>query len=95
MSVTLEGSIGWGLDDVAGSVDLTPFRGAYLSAFRAYGEPEELEAALSVALRLGWLCRALNVDRFARGYESPTREEQLEGVELRLGLFAEDPHRVR
>jgi hypothetical protein len=95
MSVTLEGGIGWGLDDVAGSVDLTPFRRAYLDAFRPYGSREELESALSVALRLGWLCRALNVHRFALGYESPTREEFLEGVELRLGLFAEDPHRVR
>ena len=95
MSVTLEGGIGWGLDDVAGSVDLTPFRGAYLDAFRRFASPEELDAALSVALRLGWLCRALNAHRFAFGYESPTREEFLEGVELRLELFAEDPHRVR
>ena len=33
MSVTLEGVIGWGPDDVQGSVDLTPFRDAYLAPF--------------------------------------------------------------
>jgi hypothetical protein len=95
MSVTLEGGIGWGLDDVAGSVDLTPFRNAYLDAFRRHGSRAELESALSLALRLGWLCRALNVHRFALAYESPTREEHLQGVDLRLRLFAEDPHRLR
>jgi len=95
MSVTLEGGIGWGLDDVAGSVDLAPFRRAYLDSFRRYGSREQLDSALTVALRLGWLCRALNVHRFALGYESPTREEFLEGAELRMRLFAEDPHRVR
>jgi hypothetical protein len=95
MSVTLEGVIGWGLDDVAGSVDLAPFRDAYLDAFGRYGSRDQLEAALSVALRLGWLCRALNVHRFALAYESPTREEHLQGVDLRLRLFAEDPHRLR
>jgi hypothetical protein len=95
MSVALEGGIGWGLDDVAGSVDLQPYRDAYLEAFGGYGGRAELEAALSIALRLGWLCRALNVHRFALGYESPTREEQLQGVELRLGLFAQSPHRLR
>lgn len=95
MSVTLEGGIGWGLDDVAGSVDLRPYRDAYLKAFRRYGSPEELDPALSVALRLGWLCRALNWHRFALSIDSPTREEFLQGVELRLRLFAEEPHRLR
>jgi hypothetical protein len=95
MSVTLEGVIGWGLDDVAGSVDLTPFRAAYLDAFRRHGSRDALESALSVALRLGWLCRALNVHRFALAFDSPVREEHLEGVELRLRLFAEDPHLLR
>lgn len=95
MSVTLEGVIGWGLDDVAGSVDLTPFRRAYLEPFHRHGGLEELQRALSVALRLGWLCRALNVHRFALALDSPTREEFLQGVDLRLRLFAEDPHRVR
>ena len=35
MSVTLEGVLAWGLDDVDGSVDITPFRDAYLRAVRA------------------------------------------------------------
>lgn len=95
MSVTLEGNIGWGLDDIAGSVDFTPFCVAYLDAFRQHGSREELAPALSVALRLGWLCRALNVRRFALAYDSPTREEHLQGVDLRLRLFAESPHRMR
>lgn len=95
LSVTLEGVIGWGLDDVAGSVDLAPFRDAYLDAFRDHGSTDELQSALSVALRLGWLCRALNVHRFALAYDSPTREEHLQGVDLRLRLFAESPHRMR
>ncbi len=37
MSVTLEGVLSWGLDDVEGSVDVTPFRDAYLASFSEYG----------------------------------------------------------
>ena len=33
MSVTLEGQLAWGLDDIEGSVDITPFRDAYLRPF--------------------------------------------------------------
>ena len=33
LSVTLEGVISWGLDDVQDSVDLTPFRDAYLEPY--------------------------------------------------------------
>jgi len=33
MSVTLEGVIAWGADDVQGSVDIAPFRHAYLAPF--------------------------------------------------------------
>ena len=33
LSVTLEGQLAWGLDDVHGSVDVRPFRDAYLRAF--------------------------------------------------------------
>jgi hypothetical protein len=33
LSVTLEGVIAWGLDDVEGSVDTAPFRDAYLAPF--------------------------------------------------------------
>ena len=58
LSVTLEGSIAWGLDDVRDSVDVTPFRDAYLERFTPKGA--ELVAACAVALRLGWVCRAVN-----------------------------------
>jgi hypothetical protein len=47
LSVTLEGVLAWGLDDVENSVDLAPFNG-------------DLVAATRVALRLGWACRAVN-----------------------------------
>ena len=60
MSVTLEGVIGWGPDDIEGSVDTAPFRDAYLAPF-ADGRPdEELRAAFGLAVRLGWACRAVN-----------------------------------
>ena len=34
LSVTLEGVLAWGLDDVENSVDTTPFRDAYLGPYR-------------------------------------------------------------
>jgi hypothetical protein len=54
LSVTLEGGLAWGLDDVENSVDIAPFAADYLRAF-----PGKL-AALQPALRLGWVCRAIN-----------------------------------
>jgi hypothetical protein len=60
LSVTLEGMLAWGLDDVEGSVDTTPFLNAYLASFADYGDPSALEAAARIALRLGWVCRAVN-----------------------------------
>ena len=65
MAVTLEGGLSWGLDDVEDSVDIAPFRDAYLEPFAAYGTHAELETAHAAALRLGWLCRALNVQMWA------------------------------
>jgi hypothetical protein len=62
LSVTLEGVIAWGVDDVEGSEDTGPYRDAYLSGFAAYGSPAELERAVELALRLGWVCRAINGD---------------------------------
>lgn len=60
LSVTLEGVLGWGLDDVEGSVDTVPFRDAYLEPFaRRFGD-RDLVAATELALRLGWVCRAVN-----------------------------------
>lgn len=65
MSVALEGVIAWGVDDVEGSVDLEPSRKAYLRPFEqaraAAGLPAaDLQRALTIALRLGWACRAVN-----------------------------------
>ena len=60
LSVTLEGMLAWGIDDVEGSVDTTPFLNAYLTAFADYGDRSALEAAATIALRLGWVCRAVN-----------------------------------
>jgi len=60
LSVTLEGVLSWGLGDVQGSVDVTPFRDAYLAPFARFGERADLVAAAAIALRLGWVCRAVN-----------------------------------
>jgi len=58
LSVTLEGGVQWGLDDVEGSVDLAPLIEGYLRRY----DPErpELAAAVPPALRLGWAARAVN-----------------------------------
>lgn len=59
LAVSLEGVLAWGLHDVEGSVDVRPFRDAYLAPFEAaYGR--SLAEAVPAALRLGWVCRAVN-----------------------------------
>jgi hypothetical protein len=68
LSVTLEGLISWGLDDVEGSVDVAPFRDAYL---RRFGDPAGLARACDLALRLGWACRVVNAHVW--GDLEPTR----------------------
>jgi hypothetical protein len=40
-----------------------------------------------MALRLGWICRALNWHRIASTLKPADREEKLNGVGLRLQLF--------
>lgn len=60
MSVTLEGVIAWGPDDVQGSVDVAPYRDAYLGPFAQGPDPRELRAGFELAVRLGWVCRAVN-----------------------------------
>ena len=60
MSITLEGVIAWGLDHVRGSVDVTPFRDAYLEPFAAQAR-RGAEFGARIALRLGWICRAAEV----------------------------------
>ena len=59
LSVSLEGNIAWGLDDVEGSIDVGPFRDAYLAPFAERYEGD-LVRAVGLALRLGWACRAVN-----------------------------------
>jgi hypothetical protein len=86
MSVTLEGVISWGLDDIEGSVEVAPFRDAYLEPFTSLVARAQLDEVFGAALRLGWVCRALNVDRLGSSLESPHREEMLAGVPVRLRL---------
>jgi hypothetical protein len=87
MSVTLEGQLAWGLDDVEGSEDIAPYRDAYLEPFRGAAAQADLQVAHEIALRLGWICRALNWHRFASGLPAPYREEYLQGVGLRLRMM--------
>jgi hypothetical protein len=86
MSVTLEGSLAWGLDDAEGSLDTTPFRDAYLAAFADRASDDELVTALELALPLGWICRSLNVERYASPLDQPERDYLLSGVGTRLRL---------
>ncbi len=60
LSVTLEGQLAWGVDDVQSSVEVGPFRDAYLAPFSEIGKNAELNAASNTAMRLGWVCRAVN-----------------------------------
>jgi hypothetical protein len=58
LSVTLEGGVKWGVDDVEDSVDIDPLIDLYLRRY----DPDrpELREAFPLALRLGWACRAVN-----------------------------------
>ncbi len=58
LSVTLEGVVAWGVDDVENAVDLDPLIDRYLHRYDP-GRPE-LRGAFPLALRLGWACRAVN-----------------------------------
>ncbi len=64
LAVTLEGVIAWGVDDKEGSEDLEPHLSAYLRPYEEhYGEPAgDLREAARIAMRLGWVCRAVNGD---------------------------------
>ena len=92
MAVTLEGVIAWGLDDVRDSVEVGPFRDAYLEPFSGGATRRELQSALDTALRLGWLCRAIEVQRWAAALEAPARDEYLAGVAIRLRMFLAGLH---
>jgi hypothetical protein len=63
LSVTLEGVLAWGLDDVEGSVDVRPLRDAYLEPFARVPNGVELDVAAATAMRLGWVCRAINTHK--------------------------------
>jgi hypothetical protein len=82
MSVTLEGMIDWGVDDVQGSEPLGPYRDAYLAPFERYAPRTELEEALDVALRLGWVSRLLASD---------PELETAEARSARLKMFRQEP----
>ena len=87
MSVTLEGVLAWGLEDVQGSVDTTRFRDAYLEPFTGYADRVSLEAAQAIALRLGWICRALVTRPLALALDPPPRDELLDHVRVYLRMF--------
>jgi hypothetical protein len=60
MSVALEGVISWGPADIQNFVDTGQYRDAYLAPFAAGHDMPELLEAFGLALRLGWVCRAVN-----------------------------------
>lgn len=78
LSVPLEGVIAWGVDDIADSVDVGPFRDAYLGPFARDGDTADLVAACELALRLGWVCRAVN------GHSSGLEDDR---TPVRLRMF--------
>jgi hypothetical protein len=59
LSVTVEGGIAWGVDDVENSEDTEPYIHAYLAPY-AERYDGDLVAASRVATRLGWASRAVN-----------------------------------
>ena len=59
LSVTIEGGIAWGVDDVEDSEDVEPYLHAYLAPY-AERYDGDLVAASRLATRLGWACRAVN-----------------------------------
>jgi hypothetical protein len=75
LAVTLDGVIAWGVDDVEGSEDPTPYLRAYLGP---WGPPAELEPAAALARTLGWILRALS------GVDDPGQADATRG---RLGMF--------
>lgn len=63
LSVSLEGQLAWGLDDVEGSLDTAPFRDTFLAPYAAaypHLSHADLVEAARLATRLGWAARAVN-----------------------------------
>lgn len=92
LSVTLEGVIAWGVDDIRGTVWTEPFRDAYLAPFAQDLSRADLVAACSTALRLGWVCRAINAHtsdghhRHIHAGELPAQAAERTLVRLRMFL---------
>jgi hypothetical protein len=89
MSVTLEGVLSWGLDDVENSVDIAPLRDAYLRPFERFGSADQREAGFAIALRLGWICRSLDYQATRQSLGPEHAEEYGEAVAVRLRMFLE------
>jgi hypothetical protein len=87
MSVTLEGLLACGVDDVEGSVDTTPFRDAYLERFSDGAPREDLDAALTAGVRLGWICRAAVTRPLALALDAAPRSQLLDQVRTHLRMF--------
>jgi len=60
LAVTLEGVIAWGVDDEEGSEDVGPHLDAYLRPYEERYDRADLREAARTAMRLGWVCRAVN-----------------------------------
>ena len=84
LSVALEGVIAWGVDDAEGSEELAPYRDAYLGPWREAYPDVDHEAAVAVALPLGWACRVVN--GHVEGDDGPTL--------ARLGMLRQGLERV-
>jgi hypothetical protein len=92
LSVTLEGGLRWGLDDIEDSVDITPFRDAYLEPFERFAPRAELAEAAAVAMRLGWISRALCNHELDLALGVQDQPDAREEVRLRLELaFSRSP----
>jgi hypothetical protein len=90
MSVTLQGVIAWGVDDVEGSEDTAPYAAAYLEPWG-----EGLDEALELALPLGWACRCVGVYDHARALDPSEREGFLDGLGARLEMLEQGFDRAR
>jgi hypothetical protein len=82
MSLTLQGVIAWGVDDVDGSEDVAPYAAAYLEPWG-----EDLEDALELALPLGWACRCVGIYDHAQAIDPSEREGFLSDLGPRLGML--------
>ena len=87
MSVTLEGVLAWGIDDIQGSHDTRAFASAYLEPFTRYAPQRELEAGLATACRLGWISRALSTLASVDRYPTDDRPKQVERAAVHLRMF--------